>query len=236
MDSVYTLLSFGDAGWGDDLLRGFLVTLELALTAAFFGLLLGGVLAAMKLSSLAPLRWCAQAYDVFIRGTPEFLILLGVFFGLPLVLTGALELIGVAVAISAPRFAAAVAGLALIFAAYASETLRGAFLAVPAGQMEAATASGFTGRAAFFRIRLPQMWRFAIPGLGNLWMVLVKDTSLAAVIALDELLRRAKIAGESSGEPLVFFLAAGALYLALTGVSDIIRVRAERRAHRGVAG
>lgn len=235
MDGVATLLSFGDSGWGDELLRGFLVTVELALTAAVFGLLLGGLLAAMKLSTFAPLRWIAQGYDVFIRGTPEFLILLGVYFAFPLLLAAGFDIVGVEAQVEAPKFAAAVAGLAMIFAAYASETLRGAFLAVPAGQIEAATAYGFSRRRAFIRIRLPQMWRFAIPGLGNLWMVLVKDTSLAAVIALDELLRRAKIAGESTGEPLLFFLAAGALYLLLTGVSDLARARAERRARRGVA-
>jgi ABC-type arginine transport system permease subunit len=87
----------------------------------------------------------------------------------------------------------------------------------------------------FARVRLPQMWRFAIPGLGNLWMVLLKDTSLAAVIAVDDLLRQAKIASEVTRAPLTFYLAAGALYLVLTGLSDIMRDRLERRAQRGTA-
>ncbi|MGI9508425.1 MAG: histidine transporter permease HisQ, partial [Geminicoccaceae bacterium] len=84
-------------------------------------------------------------------------------------------------------------------------------------------------------VRLPVMWRYAIPGLGNLWMVMLKDTSLAAVIALDELLRIAKIAGENTREPLLFFLAAGALYLVLTALSDYGRHVVERRARRGMA-
>ena len=80
------------------------------------------------------------------------------------------------------------------------------------------------------------MWRFAIPGLGNLWMVLLKDTSLAAVIAVDDLLRQAKIGSETTRAPLTFYIAAGAIYLVLTGVSDLARERLERRARRGMAG
>jgi ABC-type arginine transport system permease subunit len=88
----------------------------------------------------------------------------------------------------------------------------------------------------FNRVRLPQMWRFAIPGLGNLWMVLLKDTSLAAVIAVDDLLRQAKIGAEATRAPLTFYIAAGVIYLVLTGVSDLARHRLEQRAGRGMAG
>ena len=112
--------------------------------------------------------------------------------------------------------------------------MRGAFLAASPGQIEAAIAFGMSPSQSFRRVRLPQMWRYAIPGLGNLWMVLIKDTSLAAVIALDDLLRMAKVAGENTREPLLFFLAAGALYLMLTALSDIGRARLEKRARRGV--
>ena len=235
MGDALELLSLGDFGWGDDLLRGFLVTIELAFSALAVGLGFGLLLAAAKLSHFGPLRWFAAAYDAFIRGVPEFLILLGVYFGAEAALKAALAVIGVDAQFELPKFTAAVIGLALIFAAYASEVFRGAFMAVPSGQMEAAAAYGFSPWRAFLRVRMPQMWRFAIPGLGNLWMVLVKDTSLAAVIALDELLRRAKVAGESSGQPLVFFIAAGLLYLTLTAVSDLGRAYLEKRARRGRA-
>jgi His/Glu/Gln/Arg/opine family amino acid ABC transporter permease subunit len=232
--SAWTLLSFGPNGWGDELLAGAFVTLQLAAVSLAVGLVLGLALAISRLSPFAPLRWFANGYNLFIRGTPEFLVLLLVYFGLEQFVRAIAELLGLSVTIDIPKFVAAVAGLSLIFASYASEVFRGAYLAVPKGQMEAATSCGMSDSQAFFRIRLPQMWRFAIPGLGNLWMVLLKDTSLAAVIALDELLRQAKVASESTREPLLFYLAAGALYLILTGVSDLVRYRLERASQRGV--
>jgi polar amino acid transport system permease protein len=124
--------------------------------------------------------------------------------------------------------------LGLVFGAFASEVLRGGFLAVPAGQIEAGTACGMTPWQVFRRIRLPQMWRFAIPGLGNLWMVLLKDTSLISVIALDELLRWSKVAAETTKQPFTFYMVAAVIYLALAIVSDLGRYKLEARASRGV--
>lgn len=234
-DTVFSLLAFGDTGWGDDLLAGAWITVQLAAVSLVCGLVLGLVLAGGRLSPVRPLGWLTNAYIVFIRGTPEFLILLLVFFGLDQVVHQIATALGFTSYFEIPKFAAAVAGLSLIFSAYASEVFRGAYLAVPPGQIEAAFATGMSGAQVFVRIRLPQMWRFALPGLANLWMVLLKDTSLAAVIALDELLRQAKVASEATREPLVFYLAAGVLYLVLTGVSDIVRHRLEAGARRGFA-
>ena len=232
--SVWTLLSYGPHGWGDELLAGALLTLQLAICSLAIGLLLGLFVAGGRLSSNPALRWLAGLYNLFIRGLPEFLLLLLVFFGLELVLQALVTSLGFEYRVEVPKFIAATIGLSLIFAAYASEVFRGAYLAVPSGQMEAAIATGMSERQAFVRIRLPQMWRFAIPGLGNLWMVLLKDTSLAAVIALDELLRHAKVASESTREPLLFYMAAGVLYLIMTGLSDIVRYRLEQASLRGV--
>lgn len=229
------LLSFGDTGWGDELLAGCLITLQLALSALAIGLILGLLLAGAKLSRLAILRIMAEAYTAFIRATPEFLILLLVYFGSERAIRALLGTVGLSANFEMPPFLAAVIGLAGIFCAYAAEVFRGAYLAVPRGQIEAAIACGMSGWQVFNRVRLPQMWRFAIPGLGNLWMVLLKDTSLAAVIAVDDLLRQAKIASEVTRAPLTFYLAAGALYLVLTGLSDIMRQRLERRSQRGMA-
>lgn len=229
------LLTWGDTGWGDELFRGTLVTLQLAACALVLGLALGLLLAAAKLSANKALRWAGEIYMAFIRATPEFLILLLFYYGIERAVQATLTLIGVNVAFEMPRFLAAVIGLAAIFSAYAAEVFRGAYLAIPVGQIEAATACGMSRWQIFSRIRLPQMWRFAIPGLGNLWMVLLKDTSLAAVIAVDDLLRQAKIGSETTRAPLTFYVAAGAIYLLLTGLSDIARDRLERRARRGMA-
>ncbi|WDR04495.1 ABC transporter permease subunit [Devosia rhodophyticola] len=234
-ESVFSLLAFGDTGWGDDLLAGAWITVQLAAVSLVCGLALGLLLAGGRLSPWRPLNWLTNTYIIFIRGTPEFLVLLLVFFGLDLVVQQIAAGLGIQSSFEVPKFAAAVAGLSLIFSAYASEVFRGAYLAVPTGQIEAATATGMSAGQVFWRVRLPQMWRFALPGLANLWMVLLKDTSLAAVIALDELLRQAKVASESTLQPLVFYLAAGAIYLVLTAVSDIARHRLELGARRGYA-
>ncbi len=228
------LLGIGPGGWGDDLLRGAWVTVQLALAALSLGLLIGLLLAGAKLSAFRPLNWFGAAYTGFVRGTPEFLILLLIYFGSEAAVKALLAGLGIEAEFEMPKFLAAVLGLAFIFGAYACEVFRGAFQAVPKGLMEAAEASGMSPWLAFRRVRLPLMWRYAIPGLGNLWMVMLKDTSLAAVIALDELLRIAKIAGETTRDPLLFFAAAGVLYLILTAISDYGRHRIEQRARRGM--
>jgi ABC-type arginine transport system permease subunit len=164
------------------------------------------------------------------------LILLIVFFGSDQLINALLNAFGSDARAEVPKFVAAVAGLSAILAAYACEIFRGAYLAVPAGQIEAAQAVGLSVGKVFRRVRFPQMWRYAIPGLGNLWMVVLKDTSLAAVIALDELLRISKLGGETEGRQLTFFAAAGALYLMMTLLSDLGRAWAEQRSRRGIAG
>ena len=238
MDTINHMLgplAFGSTGWGDDLLRGAWITVQLALWSMLLGMFFGLLLAAAKVCKIAAVRWLAEIYTLFIRGVPEFLILLIVFFGSDQIINQTFILLGLEAGVEVPKFTAAVAGLSAIFAAYACEIFRGAYLAVPAGQIEAAQAIGLSRAKVFQRVRFPQMWRFAIPGLGNLWMVVLKDTSLAAVIALDELLRIAKLGGETESRPLLFFLTAGLLYLLMTLFSDQLRIWAERRARRGVS-
>lgn len=228
------VLDFGDTGFGDELLIGAAITVQLALAALAFGILLGLALAAAKLSQSLVLRGLAEGYALVIRGIPEFLVVLVIFFGSGEALRGLLGALGHTGYVEVSAFAAGTIALGLVFGAFSSEVFRGAFLAVPRGQMEAALACGMTRWQAFRRVRMPQMWRFAIPGLGNLWMVLLKDTSLVSVIALDELLRWSNVAAETTREPFTFYLAAAVIYLALTIVSDGARVRLEAYAARGV--
>ncbi len=229
------ILSFGDKGFGDEILQGALVTIELALASLAFGLLLGLLNASASLSKSLPLRLVSDVYTTVIRGIPEFLVVLVVFFGSgELVMGTASTVFGYDEYIEVSAFAAGTFALGLIFGAYSGEVFRGAFLAVPKGQIEAGIACGMSRWQVFHRVRMPQMWRFAIPGLGNLWMVLLKDTSLVSVIALDELLRWSKVAAERTGQPFTFYITAAALYLLMTIVSDIGRQRLELRASRGV--
>jgi His/Glu/Gln/Arg/opine family amino acid ABC transporter permease subunit len=213
------------AGFGPQLLAGAAVTLELAFGALLLGLVLGLLGAAAKLSGSAWIRLPVTLFLNLLRGVPEFLILLIVYFGAAALLGDDL----------APGpFGAGVFALGIVFGAYASETFRGGFLAVPAGQLEAARAFGMGQRQTFFLIRLPQAWRFALPGIGNLWQGLIKDTSLVSVVGLEEIVRKANIAAEVTKHPFPFYLAAMAIYLAIITVSNPVFAWAERRANRGV--
>ena len=229
MNFDLSILGFGTQGWGLQIVIGTLVTVAVAICSLLVGMVFGGLLVALKLSRFWLVRLPANAYTVFIRGTPEFLVLLLVYFGSESLINSFLAWIGFS-RIDLPKFPAAVAGLSAIYGAYVSEVLRGAYLAVPVGQMEAASAIGLARVTTLLHIRLPQIWRFALPGLANLWLSMLKDSSLAAVIALDELLRVSKLAGEITKHPLVFFSLAGLIYLGITALSDIGRRRLESRA------
>ena len=230
------ILRFGDTGFGDELAVGAFVTLEIALYSLAIGLGLGLTAAGAKLSRSVVLRGIAEAYSLLIRGVPELLIILLVYYSGGAAIEALLELFGHDIGFDFNKRLAGALALGLIFGAFASEVFRGAFIAVPRGQIEAALAVGMTRRQVFLRVRLPLMLRFAVPGLGNLWMVLLKDTSLVSVIALDELMRETSVAAEATQRPFVFYLAATLLYLLLTIVSDVFRARLERHANRGIAG
>jgi polar amino acid transport system permease protein len=211
-------------GFGPQLLLGAAVTLELAFAALILGTVLGLLGAVAKLS---PRRWVRAPITLLLnllRGVPEFLILLIVYFG-------ATTLVGNELAPG--PFAAGAMALGLVFGAYSSETFRGGFLAVSSGQIEAARAFGMTPVQAFLRVRLPQAWRFALPGIGNLWQGLLKDTSLVSVVGLEETLRKASIAADVTKHPFPFYLAACAIYLAFITLSNPAFALLERRASRG---
>ncbi len=230
------ILQFGDTGFGDELVVGALITVEIAIYSLAIGLALGLAAAGAKLSRSPILRGIAEVYSLLIRGIPELLIILLVYYSGGAAIEALLKLFGHDGGFDFNKRLAGSLALGLIFGAFASEVFRGAFMAVPKGQIEAALAVGMTRRQVFLRIRFPQMMRFALPGLGNLWMVLLKDTSLVSVIALDELMRETSVAAEATQRPFVFYLAATVIYLLLTVVSDIFRARLERHANRGVAG
>jgi len=231
---MFESLSYGDAGFADELLAGTLLTVELALVSLLVGILLGLITAAAKLSRNRFNRAIAQLYTEVVRGIPEMLVVLVVFFGSSVLLQTVMGWLDYDEYIEVNAFAAGVFALGLVFGAFSSEVFRGAFLAVPKGQLEAAKACGMSDWQVFHRIRLPQMWRFAIPGLGNLWMVLLKDTSLISIIALDELLRWSKVAAETTRQPFTFYLVAAGIYLSMTILSDQVRHRFETRANRGI--
>lgn len=213
------------------MMQGLKITLALAISTVVVGLILGLLLALAKLSPRPWLSRPAFALTNFMRGIPEFLVLLVIYYGGSQVLGWVFEDGG-----DVSPFLAGLIALSLVFGAYASETFRGAFQSVPKGQVEAGRAYGFTGWQCFRRIQLPQIWRVAIPGLGNLWQGTVKDTALVSVIGLDDLMRKANQAAQSTREPFNFYLAASLVFLAITLVSMVLIGLAERRAARGHTG
>ena len=227
-------LSFGDQGFGDEILLGAWLTLQLAFSSLLFGLLMGLLAASGKLSRSPIARLFANGYSEVVRGVPEMLVVLVVFFGASAGLQELVAIFGYDDYIEVNAFTAGTLALGLVFGAFASEVFRGALLAVPKGQIEAGISCGMSRWQVFHRVRLPQMWRFAIPGLGNLWMVLIKDTSLISVIALDELLRWSKVAAETTKQPFTFYAVAALIYLTMAIFSDWGRARLERVANRGV--
>lgn len=233
MADLLTLFSLGDQGWGDEFLAGMLITAQLALTAFLFGTVLGLLGAGAKLSPLAPLRWLADGYTTVVRGVPEMLILLLLYYGGTSALKGLGQSLGFDGGIEVDAFTAGVVALGLVNGAYSTELFRGAILAVPRGQIDAAHAIGMRRLTIFRRILFPQVLRHALPGLGNLWQIMLKDTSLVSVIGLADLLRVGHVASGSTRLPFTFYLAVACLFLVLTAVSMVVFTWLERVLDRG---
>ena len=210
------------------LLQGAAITLQLAFTSLFLGLVMGLVFTACKLSSLSALRVPVNFFTSLLRGIPEFLIILICYFGLSNLINDHLD-----GAFEISPFVGGVFALSVVFSAYASEVFRGGFVAVPSGQIEAAKAYGLSRRQVFFSIQLPQAWRIALPSLSNLWQSLLKDTSLVSVVGLEDLLKKADMAAQFSKQPFVFFMAVAVIYFVFLSVSNPVFAWLEKRANRG---
>lgn len=215
-------------GFGPLLLSGTWVTVKLAVVSLLFGLMFGLLGAAAKLSKSAPLRAIATTYTTVIRGLPELLVVFAIYFGGSQVLMSIAGLFGYDEYIEINPFAAGVAALSIAFGAYATEVFRMAIQSIPKGQWEAAQAFGMTPTKTFFRIILPQVWRVALPGLGNLFQVLLKDTALVSVVGLQDIIRQASTAISTTKEPFTFYLAAAVIYLVLTAIATAVTQGFER--------
>ncbi len=234
MTDLATAFSLGAQGWGDELLAGMATTAQLAATAYACGLVLGLAGAAAKLSGAWLLRALADLYTTVVRGVPEILILFLLFYGGASLVRGLLQDLGHTGPVEVSAFLAGAIALGVVSGAYSTELFRGAILAIPRGQLEAGRAVGMGPWLRFRRILFPQMLRYALPGLGNLWLVMLKDTALVSVIGLNDLLRVGYIAMGSTRQPFTFFLAVALMFLVMTIVSMIVLHRLERWAGQGV--
>lgn len=225
-------MNFDLYGFGPALAAGALMTVKLALTALCLGLVLGLAGALAKTSAHKSLQWVGGAYSTIVRGVPELLWVLLIYFGTINVVRELGEVFGIP-DLSLSAFAAEVIALGLCYGAYATEVLRGAIIAIPKGHREAGLALGLSKTRIFTRLIMPQMWRIALPGLGNLFMILMKDTALVTVIGLEEIMRHAQIAVTVTRQPFTFYLVAAFIYLGLTSLSMVGMHFLEQRAARG---
>jgi arginine/ornithine transport system permease protein len=207
-------------------MRGALLTVELAFLSLLVALVLGLITASAKLSRSVISKGIATFYTTIIRGVPDLVLMLLLFYGgqwalvelsdwLYATTDGAIDFF-----IQLNSFVSGVIVIGLIFGAYMAETFRGAFMAVDSGQIEAGKAYGMTGWQVFKRILFPQMMRHALPGIGNNWQVLLKTTALVSVIGLEDMVKLAVEAAKTTYEPFIFFIPVAFIYLTLTALSE----------------
>jgi len=213
------------------------MTVGLAVCALIVGLVLAMIFAIWESAKWRPVAWTGSALVTLFRGLPEILVVLFIYFGssqLLLILSDGFTInLGFAVIpvkmeienFDVSPFLCGVIALSLLYSAYASQTLRGALKAVPVGQWESGQALGLSKTAIFFRLVMPQMWRHALPGLGNQWLVLLKDTALVSLISVNDLMLQTKSIATRTQEPFTWYVIAAAIYLVITLLSQYILKR-----------
>lgn len=228
-------LSLGDQGWGDELLKGLAVTLGLALCALPVGMVVGTGVAALSVSHRPANRWFATTYTTVLRGLPELLTLFIIYHGVGLLINNTLKWLDPSNGFfELNPFGAGVIALGLVFSSYAAEVLRGAWKAIDKGQREAGYSLSMSRWMIFWHIERPQLLRLALPGLGNLWINLLKDTALVSVIALNDLMRAANIAVGATKKPFLFYLTICLVYWAVCACFERLISRMETHSKRGI--
>lgn len=220
-------------GYGPLLMAGTWVTIKLAILSLAVAVGLGLLGAWAKLSKSLAGKVLATAYTTLIRGVPDLVLMLLIFFSMQIYLNDLTDLVNMD-PINIDPFAAGVITLGFIYGAYFAETFRGAFLAVPFGQLESATSYGMSEWQIFSRVLFPQMMRHALPGIGNNWQVLLKSTALVSLIGLTDLVKTAQDAGNVTFRVFAFISITGAIYLALTTISNVVLYYLDKRYNVGV--
>jgi octopine/nopaline transport system permease protein len=234
MKAFFDILSFGPDGWGYVLTMAVLVTVSLAAMGFALGAAIGVFAAWAKISGGRTLRTIADGYTTIIRGIPDLLVIYLFYFGGSAAVTAIGKFFGAQGFLGFPAFLAGVLAIGISCGAHHTEVFRGAFRAVSKGELEAASACGMGQALKFRRIIAPLALRHALPGLGNVWQVALKESALISVVGVVDILRQAQIGAGSTGLPFNFFLIAGALYLLISSVSGTMLQAAERQFSRGV--
>lgn len=225
-------LGFGENGWGGLILSATLTTLLLSLMAMMVGAVVGSGVAAAKLSPRRPVRWLGDGYSVIFRGIPELLIIYLFYFGGSGLITQIGQMFGADGFIEVPPFLIGALAIGLISASYQAEVFRAGRLALNSGEIEAAQAIGMPKWRILQRIILPQVVRYALPGLSNVWQMSLKDSALISVTGIVELMRASQVAAGSTRQYFIFYLIGGTCYLLLTVLSNTAFKKAEQRLGR----
>ncbi len=236
MTSELYLLGFGPEGWGPVLVRAGLMTLAVSISAYLLGTVLGTLTVWGRVSGNGWARRIAETYVVVLRGVPDLLVIFLFYFGGRQVVT----VLGTALGLEGPfdisGFVAGMLAIGLISGAGQSEVLRGAYQAVPTGTLEAGRVVGMTRWQLFRRITAPQAMVTAIPGMGNQWQSVIKESALVSVTGLVETMRQVSIAAGTTQEHFLFYAAAAVIYLIITTLSDQVFRLLERRSMAGYGG
>ena len=213
-------LVFGDLGWGDEFLLAMLMTIVVSILSMGLGIFIAIFAAWAKLTSSKILKFISSFYTTVIRGIPELLVIYLIFFGGGALVMKIAKVFGYNGYIELNALTISVIAIGIISATYSSEVLRAAYLSIPKGQAEAAKSLGLSRWQIFLKILTPQILRHAIPGLGNVWQVTLKDT---------------RIASNVEHSPLTFLITAAFLYLFLTTFSSKFFNFLERKTNKGYA-
>ena len=209
------------------------MTLEISLAGYAVGSVLGLAGVGAKLSRHRPLRWLGGLYTTLVRAVPELLLIILLYYTGTAALEGLLQRSGLASSFSVDPFFAAVATLGFVQGAYLTEVFRGAILAVPRGVSEAGRALALRPTQRFHLLIFPIALRYALPGMSNLWMAILKDSSLISVVGFSELLFTGKTAASATKLYFFFFCFTGVLFLVLTALSTLVLNLVQRSTERG---
>ena len=224
-------------GWCDDYFCGDVVVGKVFLCSLAWMIIVGLLGAMAKLSNSRVAQKIAGAYTVVFRGTPEILVVLLLYFGSAVVLTAIAQVFNPEIKfVDVPPFWAGTIAISIIVGSYATETFRGAFLGVHPGSIEAARALGMSDLQTFVYVRIPEMWRLALPPFGNHMLSLVKDTALISIIGLNETMFVAKQAITVTGKPFTMYIVVGAIYLGFSTVVTLFVMGAEKFGERTTVG
>ena len=227
------LLSFGDAGWGDELFFATLMTIAVAITAVLIGFILAGIFASFKLSNNKVLNLIGGFYTTVFRGVPELLVIYLFFFGSSGAIMFVAKIFGYNGYIEVNAFLTGALSIGIISGAYSTEVFRGAIDSINRGQFEASKVLGLKKNIYYYKVIIPQMLRLALPNISNVWQITLKDTSLISVTGLVEIMRQSYIAAGSTRDPLFFYSFAAVLYLFLTFLSMKLFNKLEKNYSKG---